>query len=141
MRRFCIIVLSVLLLYWGVAQALGACSVDWGRSDHNDTLHATPRTTLQHSGLGRNLQNGSSFVTRCLKLNLQIGPMIESSRIRTTGPSNIGMPLQGSVASGAGVLLSWAKHYHPKLFSLYRPSSISIPATSSFHVFLSVFQI
>ncbi len=140
MKRLCTIVLSVLLLYAGVAQALGACSVNWGHSHHNDTLHATHRTIIRQPGSDGNLQHGSSSEIHCLKLNLQIGPMIETSRIRATGPSDYGVHLQGSVASGAGILPSWAKHYHPKLFS-YRPSSISIPTTSSFHVFLSVFQI
>ncbi len=141
MRRLCIIVLAVLLISGGVGQALGSCSVDWGRSDNYDTPHSTYRTTIGQPGSDGNLRHGSSSIIHCLKLNLQIGPMIETSRIRTTGPSNHGVPPQGSVASGAGLLLSWVMHYHPKLFLLYCPSSISIPATSSFRVFLSVFQI
>lgn len=141
MRRLYIIVLTVLLIYGGVAQALGGCSVDWGRSDHNNTPHSTYRGTLRQPGSDGNLQHRSSSVIHCLKLNLQIGPMIESSRIRTIRLSNNGVPPQGSVASGPGLLLRWAKHDHAKLFSLYRPSSISIPTTSPFHVFLSVFQI
>ena len=140
MRRLCIIVLAVLLIHGGVAQALGSCSVDWGRSDHDETSHATHRTNLRGPGASGDLPPDSSSVIHCRKLNLQIGPMIEASRIRTSRTSNHGVHMQGAVASATGILLSWAKHYHPKLFS-YRPSSISIPTTSSFRVFLSVFQI
>ena len=141
MRPLCIIVLAVLLINGGVAQALGGCSVDWGHSDHDETSHATHRTNLRGPGAIGDLPPASSSVIHCPELNLRIGHMIETSRIRTTRPSNNSVPLQGAVTSGAGLLLSWVKHYHPKLFLLYRPSSVSIPATSSFRVFLSVFQI
>ena len=140
MRRLCIIVLSVLLLYAGVARALGACPVDWSKSDQNGTLHATHRTTLEEPGFSGNRPPGSSSVIHCPRINLQIGPIIESSRVGTSGLSNHGIPLQESVASGAGILLNGAMHYHTK-FSSHRPPSISFPATSSFYVFLSVFQI
>ncbi len=139
MRRFCIIVLSVLLLYGGVAQAFGNCSVDWGHSNHDDTSH-THGTTLRQSESDKNLPHDSSPIIHCIKLNLQIGPMLETSRIRITRPSNHGVHLQGTVASLTGSLLSRAIDYHPKLFS-YCPSSISIPATTSLRVFISVFQI
>ena len=140
MRRLCLIVLSVLIIYGGVARALVACSVDWGHSIYNDPPPSTHRTTLWQPGSDGNLHHGLSSVIHCLKLNLQIGPVIETSRIRTTGPIKHGLLLQKSVASTAGIFLSWINHYSRKLFS-YRPSSISIPATSSFHLFLSVLQL
>jgi len=140
MRRLCIIVLAVLLIYGGVAQALGGCSVDWGHSGYNDTPHSTQRKTLQQPGSGENLQHRSSPVIQCLKLNLQIGPMIEASRIGTIRPSNNSLPLQKLAASGSATVLDSARNYGLNFLALHGPS-MSIPATSSFRVFLSVFQI
>lgn len=140
LRTIQVIVLSLAVIYGGVAQAFETCSVDWGHSDRSDISHSTHRTTIMQSGTVGNLPHGSPSVIHCLEFNLQIGPMMETSRIRITGSSNYGVNLQWPVASAAGILFSWANHYHPKLFS-YRPSSISIPATSPFRVFLSVFQI
>ena len=140
MRRLCIIVLAVLLLYGGVAQALGSCSVDWGRSDHDETSHATHQTNLRGPDASGDLPPASSSVIHCLKLTLQIDPVIETSRIRTTRPSNIGVPLQKVAASGSATVLNSARNYGLNFLALHGPS-ISIPATSSFRVFLSVFQI
>ena len=140
MRRLCIIVIPVLLIYGGVAQALGGCSVDWGHSGHNDTPHSTHRKTIQQPGSGENLQHGSSPVIECLKLNPQFGPMIEVSRIRTTRPSNNIVPLQKLTASGSATVLNSARNYGLKFLALHG-RSISLPTTLSLHVFLSVFQI
>lgn len=140
MKRFCIIVLSIFLIYGGVAQTLGACSVDWGNSDHNDTLHATHRTNLLGPGASGDLPPASSSVIHCPRLNLQIGPVIDASWILTTRPSNVGMPLQKLAASGLATVLSSARNY--SLNSLAgRDRSTSLPIISSLHVFLSVFQI
>ena len=140
MRHLCIIVLAVLLIYGGVAQPLGACSLDWGHSDHNDTPHSTHRTNLWQPGSDGNFEHGSSSVIHCLKLNLQIDPVIETSRIRTTRPSNVGVPLQKLAASGSATVLNSARNYGLKFLALHGPS-ISLPTSSSFHVFLSVFQL
>ena len=139
MKRLFTLLVSVILLYAGVAHALTACSVELGHPAHDETSHSTHSTALRQPDSNRHTHHRTSAVIHCLTHKHQIGPMIETGRVSTPRRFEIGVPLQKLVGSGEGILLSWSKDYHPKLFT-YRPPIISNPVGSSFHAFLSVFR-
>jgi hypothetical protein len=140
MRRFTTIVMSVLFLYAGVAWAFEGCSLALERSDFVGTLRKSDHTTPTDSSSSEKRLIGPSTIIHCLRVSLEIGPVIESLQARFSRHSSDGMPLKVSAPQMSKILLDEVNEYPLKFFS-FRSASISFPQRSSVYAFVGVFRI
>jgi hypothetical protein len=134
MKRFGIIVLSILVLYAGVAWALEKC---WNHEAHADHLASETRHH-SHSSLGHSHPSDDSFLLiHCLSLGNRVGPATKTATTRLSRPiegilldRSHDIPPVSVGLSGSGLLIS-----------LRRNLTFSFHAGIPHHLFLSVLHI
>ena len=132
MKCFAVILLSFSLSHAGIAWALQDCSLEWDHSEHShlnlkNPNHSDPRT-------------GSSVTIHCVKSNLKVGPVVQTSRVRFHRPSSDGVSLKEYLAPDLRDLHS-AMKINPLKFPFIRSYPILLATNRSLHLVLTVFQI
>lgn len=133
MKRLGIIVLSVLVLYAGVAWALEKC---WDREGHAD--HPASETRHHsHSTLGHSHSDDSSSLIHCFSLTNRIGPATN------TGITRLSRPIEGISLDRSHAIspVSAGLSGSGSPISLPRNLTFSFHAGIPHHLFLSVLHI
>ena len=132
MKCFAVIILSFSLFHAGIAWTLQGCSLHWEHSEHSHLNPGKPN----HS----NLPTGSSATIHCLKSNLEVGPILQSSRVRIHRPFSDGVSLKKQLGLDARNLPFTTK-IHLLKFPVIRFNPILYSTNQSLHLVLTVFQI
>lgn len=134
MKRFGIIVLSILVLYAGVAWALEKC---WDREGHGDHLasetHHDSHSSLRHS----HPSDDSSPLIHCFSLANRVGPATKTVTTR------LSPPIEGVSLFGLHSILAVSIGLSGPipLVSLIRNLTFSFHAGIPHHLYLSVLHI
>lgn len=133
MKQFLIILLSLLLLYAGVASAFANCAFDWG---HEHATHSHPGAELADD----NTKPASPASIHCAKLASRLGPMATNVQLRVPNASKYVLFPNSRIASDHQHQ-DTTRDYPLKILS-FRSSSISFATNSShLHRLLAVLQI
>jgi hypothetical protein len=135
MVRIGIIALSALLLYSGVAWALTGC--DWHQG-HDHAGHGAPHGTRSSSPEESESTHGAQATIKCLDSTYVIGPMLRSSSPNRLRSFKEAVPLKDGV--GLLAVPSGQRNHSDVRHRAFRFSSISLPATLSLRLFLSILQ-
>ncbi|GEM_PF-1844992 len=134
MKRFGIIVLSILVLYAGVAWALEKC---WGIEGHADHV-ASEAHHDSHSFLHHSHPTDDSFpLIHCFSLANRVGPATKTATTR------LPRPIEGVSLFGSHSILAVSKGLSGpiSLVSLIRNLTFSFHAGIPHHLYLSVLHI
>lgn len=134
MKRFIIILLSVLVLYAGVAWALEACLRHDGHFDH-----ATPERRSDSSALVSHddSRDPSVPIIHCTSATQEMGPMARVASVTISRSDKI-IPLDTAFLHGARSALG-SGLWLDALFK--RATAFPSPINLARHLFLSVLQI
>jgi len=135
MKRLGIIILSILVLYAGVAASLEKC---WDREGHADYL-ASETHHDSYSSLGHSHPSGDSFsLTHCCSFANRVGPATKTATTEVARPNKgIFLDKAHSSLSAASMELSHAR----LLIFLRRILTFSFYSDLGQHLLLSVLRI
>ncbi len=131
MKRFAVIFLSLSLFHAGIAWALQDCSLHWDQSEHRH-INEKP----DHS----DLPTGSTVTIHCVKSSYEIGPVVQSSRVRIHRPFANGVSLKDYLAFDSRDFHP-AMKIHPRKFPFARSYPVLLATNQLLHLVLTVFRI